>query len=198
MTSQEKTFIEHCLKGDLKYVQTCVEYGVDVNVENSWGINCACRQGHTNIVFYLLENGVSLEQASNAEVLEYAAHNGFVALVAYLIKDNDIFKNNNRAVQWAAMKGYKDIVEMLLTYADNINGTLVSAAKNGHMEIVQMLIDNDLAEKDLSRETVIYKTAKNGHWKVVELLLNSNIGAITSLDEKQLDKYNNWKAKQVN
>ncbi|MEQ8624618.1 MAG: ankyrin repeat domain-containing protein [Vicingaceae bacterium] len=195
MTDQEKVFIEYCIKGDLKSVQRCVENGVEVNVENSWGIHCAAKASNSKLIFYLLENGVSFEDASNAEVLEYAANNNQLAVVEYLIRNSDVYKENNRALQWAAMKGHKVVFEILLTYLENLNGALVSASQNGRIEIVQLLIDNELAENDLSNKTVLYRTAKNGHWRVLDLLIRNNLGDYSTLDKKLLEKYETWKLK---
>ncbi len=49
---------------------------------------------------------------------------------------------------------------------------LHKAAANGHLEVVELLLDRcDLLEDDNTKETAIFKAAKGGHVEVVETLV---------------------------
>jgi len=54
------------------------------------------------------------------------------------------------------------------------HGELVSAAKNGNLELVKFLLDRgaDIEEKDGSEDTPLNEAARKGHIEIVRLLIN--------------------------
>jgi ankyrin repeat protein len=89
--------------------------------------------------------------ASDTDIFQ-AALNGDVAKVKSLLKDNPHLASSkdefgNSSLHWAALKGYKDIVELLLQYGAEVNARsdhgftpLGNAAGEGQQEIVQLLL----------------------------------------------------------
>jgi len=96
------------------------------------------------------------------------------------------YKDTNEctALYWAAAKGHRDIVQLLLEKGANTEAALDYgatalhiSAQNGHPEVVKLLLDNS-ANIEATRhtgETALYISAQNGHLAVVKLLLDQGV-----------------------
>lgn len=197
MTDQEKSFIESCFKGNLRSIKTCVKHGVNIHLENNWCIDIAARNGHSDIVVYFLENGISHKTASEKMVLAYSCNAQNLELVKYLIKASDEYKNETSALQWTAAKGNLPIMELLLGYFDDFNGIFCSAASTGKVELLQFLIDNDLHNLDNGSERAVYWAGERNKWNAVELLLENNIGTLDNLGTGYTAKLISWREKTM-
>lgn len=101
-------------------------------------------------------------------------------------------KDLQTALHWAAKKGYKEIMELLLEKGayieakDSDDQTPLSvAAVHGHAELVDLLLQKNASvdSKDKHDWTPLSHAAANGHKKVVELLLRGNAG-VNHVSEK--------------
>lgn len=195
MTDQEKSFIESCFEGNLRFIKTCVKHGVDIHVANDWCIDIAARKGYSKIVRYFLENGISHESATKKMVLAYTCDTEDLELVKYLIEKSDEYKKETSALQWTAAKGNLKIMELLLGYFNEFNGIFCSAASTGKVELIQFLIDNDLQDFDSGAERAVYWAGERNKWNAVELLLKNNIGNLDNLGADYTAKFTEWKEK---
>jgi ankyrin repeat protein len=95
-------------------------------------------------------------------------------------------------LDWAAMKGGKEMVGMLIEKGANVNAAkkdgetpLHTAANGGHKEIAEIMIEKgakvDAADKN--GETPLYNAAQKGHKEIVEILIDKG----AKVDAK--DKY---------
>ena len=197
MTDQEKSFIESCFDGDLRAVKTCVKYGVDIHTENDWCIDIAARKGHSKLIRFLLENGITHESASKKSVLAYAAHHQDKPLVKYLISQSDDYKNDSAALSWAAMKEDVEIFESLLVYVSNFGGVFCRAAEAGNVALIEILINNGIQDLDKGSIRAPYWAAEKSKWAAVYLLLSNNIGDIDNLGDLNRERYLEWKNKKL-
>ncbi len=195
MTDQEKSFIESCFEGNLQNIKSCIKYGVNIAVADNWCIDIVARRGHSKLVKFFLENGISHETACKKMVLAYSSNNEDLELVKYLIKESSEYKKETSALQWAAAKGNLPIVELLLVYFNDFNGVFCSAASTGQLEILQFLIDNGIEELDSGAERAVYWAAEKYKWYAVDLLLNNKIGEMSNLGDQFTKKYKDWKEK---
>jgi len=87
-------------------------------------------------------------------------------------------------LEWAARKGHKDVVTVLLENNADVNASrptdgvtaLFIAAQEGHAEVVEMLLANK-AEVNASRTdgtTALYMATRRGYAEIVKLLLDNN------------------------
>ena len=118
-----------------------------------------------------------------ADPLHDAASKGDLAGVqAELDKGVDVDTKDDNGLtplQWAALEGHKEIVELLIDTGANVNawskyGTpLHYAASGGYKEIVELLIAKgaDVNVKDVRGETALQKAASGGHKGIAELLI---------------------------
>lgn len=114
--------------GNLAVVKFLLDYGANINqksIEGSTAIMPAISQGKTDVVKYLISKGASIN---------YKITSGF----------------RFSPIQLAAQLGYTEIVRELINGGADVNliagdGTtpLISAACKGHVEIVQLLLDNN-------------------------------------------------------
>jgi ankyrin repeat protein len=87
--------------------------------------------------------------------------------------NNDI-KALNHALQWAAEKGYLDIVKSSIingTDINLINKALLQAATNGRVNITQYLLEECVADIHANKGQDLLCAVKNGHFEIVELLI---------------------------
>lgn len=125
-------------------------------------------------------------------LLRIAVVNGDIAMVSLFIKRLEYFKKNTEdALQLAARFGYKHIVELLLPYfsrnekSADIDSAYLWAAFNGHVDIVQLLINYGAhinASNDFG-DTALHVAAYNNHSKVVDLLLAYSVATYVINDK---------------
>jgi ankyrin repeat protein len=99
----------------------------------------ASRNGHLDIVEYLINNG-----AENEFVLCTASERGHLDIVKYLISHNaDIHVNNDRAFRYALLYNQLEVVKYLVANGANVNAdkdfTLIWASMNSHLDVVEYL-----------------------------------------------------------
>jgi len=113
-----------------------------------------------------------------------AAEKGDLEKVKALLKDNPDFgfskdTNNWTALHYAAMKGHKDVAELLLANKADVNATdkhgftpLHGAAFSGQKDMVELLLANkaEVNAKDNKGETPLRLALDKGHKKVADLL----------------------------
>ncbi|MHA2142869.1 MAG: ankyrin repeat domain-containing protein [Candidatus Thorarchaeota archaeon] len=118
--------------------------------------------------------------------LQDAAHDGDLEGVRSAITngaDVEVIDGRGmKAIHWAALRGHKDIVGLLLENGADANGKnsadwtpIMHASMEGHIEIVKMLLDKSA---DINAQTFVAGTALmfasgNGHKEVVKLLLSA-------------------------
>jgi ankyrin repeat protein len=192
MTDQEKAFIESCIKGDLKSIKTCINYNVDVNIENSWGIEVAARNNHSMIVKHLLENGVTNQAAANKKILAQSINHNNLELANYLINRSEEYKNDTMALQWAATNGNIEAITLLLPYIKDLRWVYCYAAKNGHIDLIHYLNDNNIYNYDSAIDLVLNWAAHGRKWNIITLLVKENIVNYETLVKKERIKYEDW------
>ena len=107
-------FVKACLCGQLDTVKLLLQHNLDINTtigENRTGLHEASWAGQTEVVSYLIENGADAT-----------------------IKDDQF---NSIPIQWAYLRGHKQIVEILLPYSQL---SIEIAAQFGLLEKVKELV----------------------------------------------------------
>ena len=104
--------------GDKEIVEKCIALGANIRENCNYPLELACKNGHKEIVKLLLRAGA---------------------------KTADSKKDKGYCLRLASWNGYFEIVKMLLDadadpQADNYNA-LLSALEQGHMNIVNLLLD---------------------------------------------------------
>ena len=92
--------------------------------------------------------------------------------------------HDSTALHWAAANGYVDVVRLISAnpvlpsdgarpeFCENI--PIIEAAKNGHVSVVQVFLENDCNHSCLDRSdrSALFWASRNGHKDVVKLLLD--------------------------
>ena len=111
-------------------------------------------------------------------LLKYAAHNGHLKIVKYLIETHncDPHVNSESALRCAAHNGHLKIVKYLIETHNcdphvNSESALRWAAENGHLKIVKYLIETHNCDPHVYKELALRWAAENGHLVVVQYLI---------------------------
>lgn len=194
MTPQEKSFIEACCKADLKTIKTCIKYNVNIHIEDDWAISIASENGYSQVVRFLLENGITDSIASNKKALAYAIHFRDYDLAEYLISRSDEYKSDDAAIQWAADKGDLKAIQLLITYTTCLNWIYCSACKSGNVDIINFLNDNEIYKIDSEIKLALNWAAERSRWEIIDLLLNESIVDYSTMGSIGREKYEKWKS----
>ena len=141
---------------------------VDNQKDAKWAISNATINGHIEIVNTLLT--FHKGKATNYdEIMRIAAQYGHTEIVKLML-DLGATDHLNSA-RLSAANGYKDILNLFLdhVHSDYYWILLDSAASNGHIEIVKLLLNRNA---QIGAHTVT-NASRNGHKAVVELLLDN-------------------------
>jgi hypothetical protein len=116
---------------------------VNITVGYDYALRWAARNGHFEIVKFLLENGANVN-AMEDYALCSAAENGHFEIVKFLLENGaNVNVLDDYSLRWAARNGHFEIVKFLLENGANVHAckdyALRHAAANGHLEIVEYL-----------------------------------------------------------
>lgn len=162
-------------EGIVPMVSLLLEFGADVELTNSQGCTALClasSKGHCDVVRQLIAAGASPGHADTAGFcpLVHAARHGCLNVVGYLL-----------ACDWITKT--PDDVDL----AEAAQQALVAAAGQGHVEIVEYLLDMAEVEADkldsLTGETALTIAAANGCQAVCMALVNR--GASVSVTNRR-------------
>jgi len=110
---------------DIDVIRELIEEGANPKADNSYALQWAANNGHTEIVKILIP--VSDPKACDSYALQLAATNGHTEIVKILIPVSDPKARDSYALQWAAEYGHIDIVKLLIPVSDEevVNSELV-------------------------------------------------------------------------
>ena len=157
-------------------------------------LQCACREGHKDIVIMLLEHGVTglcdapsdpYDLASFGTPLQSACSGGREDIVRLLLDPKHKVSVSDRRYYNAALRaaqgGHLDIVMLLWEKAapktyfkDNLGNLLMDASQHGRKEFVRTFIEREsftLPKFEFYLRVSLIPAAKQGHLDVVRLLL---------------------------
>ncbi|OPB43637.1 hypothetical protein A0O28_0099250 [Trichoderma guizhouense] len=193
-SSLDKLLIIAAENGDCQIVELLLESGAKPNPEepgaDATALYSAAKEGHIEIVKLLLDwdanpRYILKRRLEPKTALHGAAEGGDGAVMRLLLQSGATLGDINdwgKALNLAAVHGYKSVVELLLEEGIDLNckrddrsqGTpLLSAAKGGNEEIVKLLLEKgaDLKDYDTDGPTPLAQAADGGYKAVVKLLL---------------------------
>ncbi len=155
----------------VKYGNLLVIKDLITNTVDPKYVQCASKNGHTEIVKYLVSLGADYT-ANNNNAVQWASGNGHLDTVKYLVSlGADYTADNNNAVQWASLNGHLAIVKYLVSlganYTADNNRAIQLASMNGHLETVKYLVSLG-ADYTADNNKVIQHASSNGHLAIVK------------------------------
>ncbi|CAG2198841.1 unnamed protein product [Mytilus edulis] len=164
-----------------------IHNGADVDAQNGWftPLTAACRDGHSETVGILLENGSMVNKTNKfGETPLYTAcicgHYGIVkCLIEKRCDINVRDKCNHTPLCVSCLGGFKNIAILLIDQGTNAveccNYLLIST-HGGHVDIVDMLIKKgwDVNSVDKQGRTALFIACEEGYTKIVTLLIDTN------------------------
>ncbi|XP_067661803.1 ankyrin repeat domain-containing protein 50-like [Haliotis asinina] len=158
----------------------------------------AALMGHTDVIKLLVSKGADVTQLDGGgdNILHYACRGGNVEVVKYVLSLNMV-NINSRGFQTmtpilgAALKGHKDVVELLvntgkhLILVDNGGDTILHyACRGGHVEVVTYVLSqniSDMNSRGFQKMSPLMRAALTGHTDVIKLLVSKGAD-VTQLD----------------
>lgn len=193
--------------GNLEGVIQAFAKGADVNARDQLGVTAlmwASRNGHLEVVQYLLEHGADIgakDDRFGLTSLFGASIKGHTGIVKILLDKganaNAREKTGYTVLMRAAAEGYDEIVKLLLDRGGNLNETnkdgcsaLVQACVGGHTDIVRVLLERGAEINTRYDEgiTALTNASRTGHLEVVKLLLykGADVNAKTDMGNTAL------------
>lgn len=174
-------FILALESSDFETIKELHRSGIDIHFDDDRALKEASRNGDLDIVRYLCENGVQIQDFSTSIALSGASREGHLHIVKYLLEKGAIIRDSyDGALHMACKFGHLDIVKCLCENGSDINSyedrALKYAARHNHLDIVIYLLQHGA---NISfTPSVIYFSKKNDEY--IMIYQNSEI----TLDQK--------------
>jgi ankyrin repeat protein len=174
--------ISSCYIGNLNEVKQFIQEGVCVNETNSMNefpLGIACKNGHLELVKYLIEGANANIHLKNDMALELACEYGHLNIIKYLIQNqnsND-YQNHHHMLVIACQYGHLQVVKYLIEEVglDPHTGneiTLLIAVRRGYLEIVKYLIEETGANPHVENDYPFILACVYGHYQIVKYFTN--------------------------
>jgi ankyrin repeat protein len=182
MSIKFDAFCDHAAHGRLADVQRMLESGkVLFEGKEFIALTSAVKNGHVEIVDYLLRHAMFDPSGHGNYAIGLAADCGHLAIVERLLQDKrvDPAAGDNNAVRYAAANGHLAVVERLLQdkrvdpSADN-NYAIRRAAERGRLAVVDRLLQDARVDPSARHDDAVRWAAENGHLAVVDRLLEDD------------------------
>ena len=182
--------VSACEEGDLEFVKTLINVGIDINGIGSEGFTAlmmAASEDEAEIVAYLLQQGADVNQQHNGwTALLEAADEGSLRSMKHLLKagaEVDFYwtQESPTAISMAASEGHLECLQLLVEYGANINGIgksvppLHNAAEEDKRAILKYLISQNVKinKKDAAGRTALMYAASEGQEYAVTILVEA-------------------------
>lgn len=162
-----------------------------VNVRGDTLLHHAVRHGNMEVWNLLLASEkIDLNSCDgiSRRPIHIAAFEGRLEIMEILLNDKRVDvtigeRDGENALHLAARRGYAEIVNLLLKHNGLVlvskqtawgNTPLTLAAQHGHLNVVQILLDQESIDPscaDIDGQLPLHKAAANGYWDIVDLLL---------------------------
>lgn len=171
-------------KDNVPMAEWLIQQGADLKKANNIGVTAltaAARYGQTNTVKLLIEayKNQNLSLTDDLNPLSFAIENKHNETVDLLLNNN-----LNQYFYVACQTGWFKLIKFLLEKGANLayqsntaspagaQTALAAACRNGHHDIVELLIDQEAANHEPDFIKLLHTTIQNEHQTITELLLN--------------------------
>jgi ankyrin repeat protein len=173
----DNAFVGASMYGYLDVVEVLLEAGANVHAFNDYAVRLASKNGHLDVVKYLVEEHGADVRAQSNNAIKRASENGHLDVVKYLVEecDVDVHASNDWAVRIASGNGHLDVVKYLVSMRANIHAdddyAVRWASEKGHLNVVKVLVDAG-ANIRAKNDNALEQASENGHLDVVKYLVS--------------------------
>ena len=173
--------------GHVGMLEFLMELGLDINYSGGFEdspIHLAVKNGHAGAADLLLSKGAHVDTCTLSNFMKHAAKSNDVKMLEVLLKHGaPINERGYRNPLIAAVKaGHVDATLFLLKRGAPIESALCVAAENGHLRIMELLLDCeaeiDKVSEDFSKKTSLGCAAMYGQVQAVQFLLRRGASVV--------------------
>lgn len=177
-------------KGQEKIIELLIQLGVDVTANKNEAICMAVATGHEKIVKLLLDTGVNIIEEDIISDLDYAVSRGYIEVVRLIVERIQLnAKTMQDLLENATRNGHTEIVRLLLVFKTQITDySLRYAAEKGYTEIVKLLIVAG-ADVTVNNNEALRRAIEYGRLEIVELLMKTGLISKFMAEEYTWDYY---------
>jgi ankyrin repeat protein len=188
---EQQKFLKACRTNDIQTLQSLDYSRINIHAYDEYAFRYACRNGHLDIVKFLLTlepDHVRIDiHTYDEHAFLYACRNGHLDVVKFLLTLEpyygriDIHIMDEEAFRWACYNGHLDIVKFLLTLEPD-HGRIdihacgewafLLACQNGHLDVVKYLISLEPDHECIDIHTVDDKAFKNSNFHIKHQLIH--------------------------
>ncbi|XP_071108542.1 ankyrin repeat domain-containing protein 65-like [Haliotis cracherodii] len=192
-----------CWGGDMETVKFVLSLNVEINSRGWRSLTPVMRaaiEGHRDVVELLVSRGAnaSLVDEGGDNILHLACSGGDMETVGFVLSLNVVDINSRgwrsmTSVMWAALRGNRDVVELLVSKGANVSlvdedgdNIFHHACSGGYIETVEFVLSLNVVNinsRGWRSLTPVMRAAWEGHGDVVELLVSKRA------DVSLVDKY---------
>lgn len=187
---QLEMFKSTCESGRLDTVKLLLSN--NIQIENIEPLSLACREGHLQVVKYILPLTIILPRVIQGDPnidkpLSLASDNDHLDVVKFLI-ENGVVPSGKCILETPCYCGYYDVVKYLIKHGADVvsyeNEPLINACRNGNIDIVQLLLEHG-ADVYAQEGKALFKASKYGYSNVVKLLIEyMKRATLTTVEQK--------------
>ncbi|KAJ3044535.1 hypothetical protein HDV00_001963 [Rhizophlyctis rosea] len=172
--SEDEPLLLACVHGHTAVINELAQAGADVHVLDDEALQLACEFDHLGSVEALFLAGADVH-ARGEMALKNAVTRGRIETIKLLLRkgaviDSDLLEDAAGRGQTEVVRAFMEAKASLLD-ADNSGGyALVRAGTNGHLDVVQVLLDAHIYDASTLSDT-LDRMARLGKMELVKLLL---------------------------
>lgn len=172
-TPNSEDFETVCFEGDMKTIKLMIKQK-KVNSHTDWnnGFKGACRGNRIDIAELMLSKGAS--STSCTETFRIVCSNGYADIVKLIIKHADKTSTHNifysKGLEHACKEGHMDVINMLMDSGETRFG-LDGACKAGRLDIVKLMVSRGVD----SFVGPYFYAQEEGHYDISNFFLENGV-----------------------
>lgn len=173
----------------IKYLQSCIDFGIDINRNNCEVLISAIQQNNYQIVKMLVENGVNIHNNNDQSLVDACFEDNYDIVKLLLSLGADVSAQNNEPIVNSIYNGNLQITKLLIEYGANVfsdtNDIFMYACRYGDFDTVEYLINMGVNYNEPNDEPIIAAFERSAMYQMKRLLFDNGANP-NAIDNEQM------------
>lgn len=173
----------------IKYLQSCIDFGIDINRNNSEILISAIQQNNYQIVKMLIENGANIHNNNDQPLVDACFEDNYDIVKLLLSLGADVSAQNNEPIVNSIYNENLQITKLLIEYEAHVfsdtNSVFIYACRYSDFKIVEYLINMGVNCNEPNNEPIIAAFERSGLYKMKRLLFDNGANP-NAIDGEQM------------